>query len=121
MRKIKLIIPVLHPSLNQWINWHWAKIDRTKQDFDGEIVLALLAEYSCVRIKPLMKKAKVRIKYYFSDKRGRDKDNHTPKFIMDGLKGRIIKDDNSKVIDLDWKILYSKDKSGTEILVEEVK
>jgi len=121
MRRIKLTIPVLHPSLNNWMNWHWAKIKKTKDDFDGEIVLSLLTEYSCVRIEPLMKRAKVRIKYYFNDKRQRDKDNYTPKFIMDGLKGRIIKDDSAQKIDLDWSILYDKNKARTEILVEEIK
>jgi len=120
MRKIKLTISVLHPSLNEWINWHYRKIGRVKDDFDGEITLAMLTEYSCVRIKPLMKKARVRIKYYFRDKRKRDKDNYPPKFIMDGLKGRVIKDDSSDVINLDWELLYDKKHPRTEIEIEEM-
>lgn len=71
--------------------------------------------------RPELTNAQVEVRYYFDNKHRRDKDNYTPKFIMDGLvKAGIIADDNDSNIFLNWKLLYDKDNPRTEILIKEV-
>ena len=69
---------------------------------------------------PELENADVQIIYYFDNIHRRDKDNYTPKFILDGLtKAGIIADDNTDNIFLNWKIKYDKEDPRTEILIEE--
>lgn len=121
MRKIKLVIPKLtHPSLNKWTKWHWGKVYRHKQDWDGEIMLALIEGCGLTKLPRLIKKASITIKYYFRTKPAkRDYDNHVPKFIMDGLVGRVIADDRDDWVKVEWELLVDRKRPRTEIIVEE--
>ena len=80
-------------------------------------------EYIAFCCKPIPKKpitkAKVTLKYYFKDKKRRDPDNYSGKFILDGLvKSGVIKDDSFNNISLALEAGYDKDNSRTEIIVE---
>lgn len=127
-RILKLVIPLTPCSLNIWQRAHWAKRRRIQDEWDMEIAVALTtclhtaalsALVEGARLPELFEKAKVRIKYYFGTKHKRDKDNYTPKVIMDCLKGRVIVDDSSDRVDVDWELLYDGKAPRTEILVEE--
>lgn len=71
-------------------------------------------------VKPI-EKAVVNITYYFPDKRRRDPDNYSGKFVLDGLtKAGIIKDDSFSNIDLILKGKVDRDNPRTEIEIKEV-
>ena len=105
-----------HPSLNTWTNWHWAKKSRVKKSWENEIY------YLCNKFnQPELKEAIVDITYYFKSNRRRDRDNYTPKFILDGLvKAGVIVDDSDNNLYLNWKLKVDKDNPRTEIEVREV-
>lgn len=115
MEPIEIVVPGRqHPSLNTWTRWHWAKKDRKKSEWVEEIGW-LCKKYN----RPKYKKALVEITYYFDNKHRRDKDNYTPKFIMDALvEAGIIADDNTDNVFLNWKIKYDKENPRTVIRVE---
>ena len=123
MRKIKLVIPkITHPSLNSWIHAHWAVKRKYKLDWDGEIMLALIEECGLTKLPRLIKKASITIKYYFRVERlKRDYDNYSPKFLMDGLVGRVIQDDNDKLVKVEWELRVDRKAPRTEIMVEKRK
>ena len=74
---IEIIIPDRqHPSLNEWIRWHWAKRDRVKKTWETEITYKANKHQ-----RPEFEQARVEILYYFPDERRRDLDNYVPKFI----------------------------------------
>jgi len=120
MRNIKLVIPLTPGSLNEFMRSHYRKRERIQDEWDTEMIVALARLGQGARLVKLFEKAKVRIKYYFRTQHKRDKDNYTPKVIMDCLKGRVIVDDSSDRIDLDWELLYDRKAPRTEILVEEI-
>ena len=98
---MKIVIPEIHPSLNDWGNWHWGRRYSEKKRW-SEMIFWLLHE---AKAKPITGKAKVRIIYYFPDNKKRDKDNYSPKFIFDGLKNaHVISDDSVINTDCDWSI-----------------
>ena len=119
-RILRLIIPLTPGSLNEWQRAHWAERMRIQDRWDTEMIVALAVIGEGARLRKLLKGARVRISYYFGTNRRRDKDNYTPKVIMDCLKGRVIVDDSSDRIDLDWEMLFSKNQPRTEILIEEL-
>lgn len=109
----KVTLPGVPPSLNRWTNLHWTVKCETKKDWE------YLIRYTVNKIAPF-KKPIVRIIYYFNTNRRRDKDNYTPKFIMDGLvKAGVIKDDNINAVDLDWDIRIDKNGNRTEVFIKE--
>jgi len=117
--KIKLVIPKLPISLNRLYKLHWTKRHRILQEWIDE-VFWISRKDKLIPDKPF-DKARIRIKYYFPDRRRRDKDNYMPKYILDSLRyNRIIRDDSTEHIDLDWKILQGKP-ARTEIYIEEVR
>ena len=120
MRKLTLTVPFTPVSLNRWQNLHWGTKRRVKEDWDTEVAMAMMTATGMTVLKRTMERARVRIKYYFRTRHKRDKDNYTPKVIMDCLKGRVIEDDSSDRIDLDWELLFSKKQPRTEILIEEL-
>ena len=72
--------------------------------------------------KPLapIKRSKITITYGFTDKRRRDPDNYSGKFILDGLtKVGIIEDDSFYNIDLKLCAVFGVKKARTVIEVEE--
>jgi len=119
-RILKLIIPLTPSSLNKWQRAHWAKRRRIQDEWDNQVAVGLAKTTNLVRLRPLMEKARIEIKYFFRTKHKRDKDNYTPKVIMDCLKGRVIVDDSNDRVDLDWELLYDRKAPRTEIMVEEL-
>ena len=119
-RILKLIIPLTPCSLNKWQRAHWARRQRIQDEWDVEVVKALAQAGEGARLIKLFDRARVRIGYFFGTNRQRDKDNYTPKVIMDCLKGRVIVDDSSDRVDVDWELLYDKRNPRTEIMVEEM-
>jgi len=105
-RILKLIIPITPDS-------------STQDDWDVEVVKALAQAGEGARLVRLFERAKIRIKYYFRTKHKRDKDNYTPKVILDCLKGRVIVDDSNDRVDLDWELLYDRKQPRTQIVIEE--
>jgi Holliday junction resolvase RusA-like endonuclease len=120
-RILKLIIPFTPCSLNVYARAHWAKRRRIQDFFDVEVVKALAQAGEGARLVKLFERAKIRIRYFFRTKHKRDKDNYTPKVIMDCLKGRVIVDDSSDRVDLDWELLYNRKAPRTEVVMEEIK
>lgn len=111
----RIVIPGVPPSLNRWNRLHWAVQGETKQMWEDIVKQAIRGVGSYER--PV-----VRITYRFNLRRKRDKDNYTPKFIMDGLvKAGIIADDNAEAVDLDWSIEIDKDNEQTIIEIREAR
>lgn len=117
MEPIKIVIPgKQHPSLNVWTRWHWTKKNKVKKEWEKELGW-LCKKYN----NPKLEEALIEITYYFDNKHQRDKDNYTPKFIMDGLtKGGIIADDNTDNVFLNWKIKYDKELPRTVIKIKDM-
>ena len=115
---IKITIPYLPPSLNKWSRMHWAEASNIKKQWEHDIYYLFNQQrFDNREILPLTK-AKVRIKLYFKDKRIRDKDNYTPKFILDGLvKTGILADDNADVIG-QTEIIFGFDKTDPRTEIE---
>jgi hypothetical protein len=114
--KLTVIIYDVPPSLNVWHGMHWSKKSKVKKQW-GNMLIVLLRGYRRIE-RPM-----VRITYHYDLERDRDKDNMTPKFIMDGLvKSGIIRDDNTKAVDLDWTISPERAEwCRTEIVITECK
>lgn len=119
-RVLKLVIPLTPGSLNEFMRSHYRKRERIQDGWDMETVVALAKIGEGARLPRLFERAKIRIEYYFRTQHKRDKDNYTPKVIMDCLKGRVIVDDSSDRIDLDWELLFDRNRPRTEIEVEEI-
>ena len=112
VEQIKITLPRTHPSINEWTKWHWTKIHKVKKSFENDIGW-LAGKYG----QPKLSNCDVKIIYTFSTNRKRDKDNYTPKFIMDGLvKSEIISDDNTDEVYLNWVIKQGSEEQ-TEIIV----
>jgi crossover junction endodeoxyribonuclease RusA len=117
----KIVIPEIPPSNNKYMGngrmgsnykyqeekrmWEWLVRAAVKEKPD----------------KPL-KKAIVKITYYFPTKHRRDPDNYSGKFLLDGLtKAGIIEDDSFSNIDLVLVGKIDRDNPRTEIEVVECK
>jgi hypothetical protein len=96
--RLTVVIYDVPPSLNDWHGVHWAAKVEAKRQWEDLLKVLL-------RGKAMFRQPVVRITYGFNVDRARDKDNMTPKWIMDGLvKSKVIADDNSKAVDVDWSI-----------------
>lgn len=111
----KYSIKAIPPSNNKFIgkNQRWQYQNEKKQ-------WARIIQLFCVpRPREPLKKSRVTIIYYFKDKRRRDPDNYSGKFILDGLvRSSIIKDDSFDCIDLRLIGKVDKGNPRTEILIE---
>ena len=119
-RILKLVIPLTPCSLNVYARAHWAKRGRIQDEWDMEMVVALAKIGEGARLLRLFERAKIRIEYYFRTQRRRDKDNYAFKPLLDCLKGRVIVDDSSDRVDVDWELLVDNGNPRTEIIVEEL-
>lgn len=111
------IISDIPPSNNQFIgrNKRWQYQDAKKRWAD-------LIRLTC-RPKPPdpLKRCRVHLHYMFPDKRRRDPDNYSGKFILDGLvKARILEDDNFTSIQLILSAEFGGNQKQTLIEIEEV-
>ena len=111
----KYSIAAIPPSNNKFIgkNQRWRYQDEKKK-------WARVIQLFCVpRPREPLKKSRVTIIYYFKDRRRRDPDNYSGKFILDGLvRSGIIIDDSFDCIDLYLRGNVDKDNPRTEILIE---
>lgn len=115
----RLIIDEIPPSNNKFqgtgnryayqnIKKYWAEL----------IIYSSLMQIKNVKT---FEKSIVELHYFFKDKRRRDPDNYSGKFILDGLvKAKLIKDDSFNNIDLILKADVDKDNPRTEITITEV-
>lgn len=111
---LKIEIPEIHPSLNDWTKWHHYQRAKEKKRWEEMI------GWICKNKAPLAAETvKVEVRYHFPTKTARDLDNYCPKFLLDGLvKAGMIKDDNSSVVkELSVKILYDKQNPRTEVII----
>lgn len=115
--KIRFTIYRLPFSLNKLYRMHWAKRHRYLQEWIDEVFFTCRKDNLIPEVP--FKKAKVTIRYYFQDRRRRDKENYAPKAIVDALRySGIIEDDSVKHINLNWEILQGRP-GRCEIEVEE--
>ena len=124
MRKIKLVIPLLPVSLNTTQGWFYHhdlwRYNEEIETWDNAVMYALMSDYGPIKLKPIIKKANITIKFYFETNRARDKDNYAGfKPLLDALKGRVIQDDRDDWVKVDWELLVDRDNPRTEIIVEE--
>lgn len=115
---IKLTIPEIPPSNNKFMgrgSQKYQAFEYQKEKKKWEWLVRAAAKK-----KPAnpIEKAVVNITYYFPDKRRRDPDNYSGKFILDGLiSAGIIQDDSFTNIDLVLKGRVDKENPRTEIYV----
>lgn len=115
---MKIIVNDIPPSNNQYMgNSHSFQAYRRKKEEWHWKVKAAIKE----RPERPYERARITITYFFKDKRRRDPDNYSGKFILDALtKEGIIADDSFDVIDLLVKKGgVDKNNPRTEIEAEE--
>ena len=115
---MKITINAIPPSNNKYMGrmddfktyqgekqkWHW-------------LIKAAISEKPP---KPI-EKALVRITYFFPDRRRRDPDNYSGKFILDPLvREWILKDDSFAHIQLELAAGMDKDNPRTEIFITDI-
>lgn len=111
---MKIIIPKIPPTINKYIGrsniWEYQK---DKKEYHKIVKL------STIGINPKYDKCKIKVTYYFKDKRRHDPSNYD-KFLLDGLvESNIIKDDNYDVIEEYITIgEYDKDNPRVEVDIE---
>ena len=117
MQELRYVIPEIPPSNNQYIGRNMRfEYQNAKKAWAEKIF------YLC-RPRPAQpfKKALVCISYYFKDKRRRDPDNYSGKFILDGLvRSGVIEDDSFSQITLQLKGYYDKNNPRTVIYIKEL-
>lgn len=119
---MKLIIPDIPPSNNKYMGRGTVKgqafaYQNEKQRWEWLVKAA-------VKKKPKkpMEKARVRITYFFPDRKRRDPDNYSGKFLLDGLtRAGIIEDDSFSNIQLELRGEYDRKNPRTEIELEELR
>lgn len=113
---MKIIINALPPTINKYIGrtniWEY-QADKKK--------IHNLIRLSTIGLNPRYEKCKMKITYYFKDKRRHDPSNYD-KMLLDGLvEANIIKDDNYNVIQEFTTIgKYDKENPRVEIELEEI-
>lgn len=118
---IKLIILDIPPSNNKFMgrgsrNYQAFTYQEEKQNWEWLV-------RGSIKKKPKepLKKAIVKITYYFPTRHRRDPDNYSGKFLLDGLvQAGVIEDDSFSNIDLILKGKLDRDNPRTVIEVKEV-
>lgn len=91
---IIIVVPDIPPSLNKIFGMHWAARQREKQYWSELLLCRILIQ----KIKPVRGQVRIKLVYYFKTQGVHDYDNYSGKFILDGLKGRVIEDDNQRIV-----------------------
>lgn len=114
---MKIVINFTPPTINKYIgrNNRWEYFKDKKKVHES-------IKKQTLGINPKFTSCKMKITYYFKDKRKHDPSNYD-KMVLDGLvEANIIEDDNYGVIKEFITIgKYDKDNSRTEIEIEEIK
>lgn len=116
--EIQYILDDIPPSNNKFIgqNKRW-EYQTAKKEW-AQIILAAVWNN---RPKQPLEKSEVTLTYTFPDKRRRDPDNYSGKFILDGLvRAGVLKDDSFDNIRLILNAKYEKGKKRTTITVKEI-
>ena len=112
---MKILINTLPPTINKYIGrsniWQYQE---DKKAYHKAVVM------STIGINPKYDKCKIKVTYYFKDKRRHDPSNYD-KMLLDGLvEANIIKDDNYDVIEEFTTIgKYDKDNPRVEVEIYE--
>ena len=116
VQAITLTIPEIHPSLNEWARrWHPFRIAREKRRWQQMIALL------CSGKKMLAVPAIVTVTHFFPNRRKRDFDNYTPKFILDGIKGVLLPDDNAEwIVELSTRFSHDPENPRTHVTLTPV-
>ncbi len=118
LKEVKLTLNSVPPSLNKMLNHHWAKRISDKQEVIDQINLIWLQ----LKKPTISSPVKITLEYFFKDNRARDYDNYSGKYILDGLKGRFIEDDNARdcVKELCLKMNFRSPETKTIITIKQV-
>lgn len=110
------IIPLVPPTNNKYIG-NGSK-DKNFQYQTEKKHWAGYVNLFCRPKPPVpLEKAKVTLHYYFKDKRRRDPDNYSGKFILDGLvRAGILQDDSFSVIVLELRADVDMNKQGYTVI-----
>lgn len=109
------MINAIPPSINYYIGrdnrWQYQE---DKKAYHKAVVM------STIGINPKYKKCKIKVTYYFKDKRRHDPSNYD-KMLLDGLvEANVIEDDNYDVIEEFTTIgKYDKDNPRVEVEIYE--
>ena len=115
----KVSVLKIPPSNNQFMGNSHSYIPYHKQKTEWHwLIKAAIKE----KPKEPLQKAVVTITYYFPDRRRRDPDNYSGKFILDPLVSEgVLSDDSFSVVTLVLKADVDKRNPRTEITVEAVR
>ena len=111
---MKIVIPKIPPTINKYIGrtnlWEYQKDKKKYHE---------LVRLVTVGLNPKIDKCKIKVTYYFKDKRRHDPSNYD-KFLLDALvEANIIKDDNYDVIEeYTTTGRYDKEKPRVEVEIE---
>ena len=112
---MKITINAIPPTINKYIGrsniWEY---QQDKKAYHKAIVM------STIGTNPKYDKCRIKVTYYFKDKRRHDPSNYD-KFLLDGLvEANIIKDDNYDVItEFTTTGKYDKDNPRVEVEIYE--
>ena len=110
VKEYKFEIPDCHPSINQWHGRHWSH----KEYLKGIWYKMVMACAKKAKVPKINQPVEIHIDYF--NPRHIDLDNLTPKFILDGLKGIVILDDNPNIVKkISWT--FTKDKNKRSIVL----
>lgn len=114
---MKIILKGVPPSMNRFAGrqnvWEYRE---EKQRWTHAVWIICRA--SKERPHDPLEEATVEITYFFPDRRRRDADNYSGKFLLDGLtKAGVIADDDLAHISVNIKGAYDKENPRTEIIV----
>jgi Holliday junction resolvase RusA-like endonuclease len=110
VKAVTITIPEIPPSLNRWAGMHWAPKAQEKARWK-QMVWAASVQY-----KPFAVPVVVTVTYFFKDRRRRDFDNFVPKFILDGLVGTVLTDDDqSHLSELRIRFAHDPKNPRTEV------
>jgi len=118
MQQIKIIVSAIPPSNNEFMgNSHSFRVYKAKKEEWHWLIKAAIHQKPS---KPFSHAA-VSITYFFPDKRRRDPDNYSGKFILDALvKEKVIMDDSFDVITLSLNAETDRYNPRTEIEIAEI-
>lgn len=97
---IKLVIPGIPPSINEWRNMHHHVEAKQKKEWEQIVGWEVLRQ----KVKPSqpIRKAVTTYRYYFPTKHRRDPSNYSPKWLEDGLvKAGVLLDDSFENVKLE--------------------
>jgi len=119
---MKLIIPDIPPSNNKYMGRGTVKGQAFAYQNEKQRWEWLVKAAAKKKPKKPMEKARVRITYFFPDRKRRDPDNYSGKFLLDGLtRAGFIKDDSFSNIQLELRGEYDRKNPRTEIELEELR